>query len=392
MEKICENEKCYGCGTCCVICPQNAISMMEDEITGHFRPTINHEKCINCGLCYKRCPANDKYKYADNIITYAAYRIDPSKQSGSSSGGVAAAFYELAISKKWSIVGTVMDSDFRVKMKCSNDGRIIESFKGSKYVQAYTIEALSELKHVLKEKKNVLFIGTPCQCEAARCVATGYEDKLLTVDLICHGVPSNDFLRAYIKWIEKKKKTEIKHVSFRSSWGEEMILNNGEKDVWHRRMFWDPYLGAFNEGLINNTACFTCPFACEKRCSDITIGDFWGIGSESPFHKPNRKVSVIGVNSKRGYDFLNECTSLVLEERNWSEAVAGNSQLRKPLEKGKQYDVFWKNYHKFGIEAALKATVYKKVSKRYYKEYPIILVKNIIKNVCDISKGDSNKY
>ena len=156
-----------------------------------------------------------------------------------------------------------------------------------------------------------------------------------------------------------------------------MILKDESKDVWHRRMFWDPYLEAFNAGITINSSCFTCPFACEKRCSDITIGDFWGIGSESPFHKPNRKVSVIGVNSKRGFDFLNECKSLVLEKRNWSEAVAGNSQLRAPLPKSSQYDLFWEKYYKYGIDAAFKATVYKKVCKRYYKEYPIILLKSI---------------
>ena len=71
--------------------------------------------------------------------------------------------------------------------------------KGSKYVQAYTIEALTELKRTLKEDKNVLFIGTPCECEAARSVANGNEEKLLTVDLICHGVPSNKILNDYIK-------------------------------------------------------------------------------------------------------------------------------------------------------------------------------------------------
>lgn len=109
------------------------------------------------------------------------------KQIGSSSGGVAAALYELAISKEWSIIGTVIDSDFRVKMELSNDKQAIESFKGSKYVQAYTIEALTELKRTLKADKNVLFIGTPCECEAARSVANGNEEKLLTVDLICHG-------------------------------------------------------------------------------------------------------------------------------------------------------------------------------------------------------------
>ena len=59
---------------------------------------------------------------------------------------------------------------------------------------------------------------------------------LLTVDLICHGVPSYKVLRDYIKWVEVKKKSKIQKISFRSSWGEEMILNDGKKNVWHRRM------------------------------------------------------------------------------------------------------------------------------------------------------------
>lgn len=49
------------------------------------------------------------------------------------------------------------------------------------------------------------------------------------------------------------------------------------------------------------------------------------------------------------------------------------------LPKSSQYDLFWEKYYKYGIDAAFKATVYKKVCKRYYKEYPIILLKSIIK-------------
>ena len=99
MERICENEKCYGCGACYVICPKNAISMKEDVVTGHFRPIINESKCINCGLCVKHCPANHTYKFVDNMVTYAAYRTEPDKQMGSSSGGVSAVLYVLASSK-----------------------------------------------------------------------------------------------------------------------------------------------------------------------------------------------------------------------------------------------------------------------------------------------------
>ena len=191
------------------MCPKDAISLKENETTGHLRPVIDQGKCIDCGLCSKHCPANSEYKYKDNTVTYAAYRTDPEKQNGSSSGGVAAAFYELAIDKNWAIVGTIMDSNFKARMELSCDKQNIEQFKGSKYVQAYPVDALNQVKSVLKEGKNVLFIGTPCECEAARSIAMDNAERLLTVDLICHGVPSYKVLRDYIKWVEVKKKSKI---------------------------------------------------------------------------------------------------------------------------------------------------------------------------------------
>lgn len=43
MQKICENKKCYGCGACCTVCPKDAISLKENETTGHLRPVIDQE-------------------------------------------------------------------------------------------------------------------------------------------------------------------------------------------------------------------------------------------------------------------------------------------------------------------------------------------------------------
>lgn len=49
-------DKCTGCGGCTVVCPTNAIVMIEDE-EGFEVPYINEEKCINCGKCYNKCHA-----------------------------------------------------------------------------------------------------------------------------------------------------------------------------------------------------------------------------------------------------------------------------------------------------------------------------------------------
>lgn len=381
MNMICEENTCYGCGLCVAECPMNAISMRESEITGHFKPIINTEKCIDCGRCVEKCPYNQSIEFYENIRTFAAYRKNAEEQIGSSSGGVAAALYEVAIDNDWYVAGTYMNEDFNTEMILTNSREDITKFKGSKYVQANTKSVYKELKKTLNKGINVLFIGTPCQCQAARIAVGNKNESLITVDLICHGVPSQKIFKQYIKWVEEQKNRIVRKVSFRSPWGEEMIMNDGKRDIWKRRMYWDPYLEAFSIGIINNECCYQCPFAQDKRASDLTIGDFWGIGTSEPFEDPKRKISVIGVNTKRGEKLLTKCNSLVLIERKWDEAVAGNAQLQSALNKSDMYNLFWDTYLKAGLDEAFKATIYDSVSKKYKKEYPKTFIKSSVKKI-----------
>ena len=381
MDLICKQERCYGCGLCANLCSVHAISMKEDEFTGHFHPIIDNRLCIDCKKCRNQCPANHAPVFHPTIKAYAAWRKDPRQQIGSSSGGVAAALYEVALKKGWTIVGTSMDGVCKVSTRVTETVDFIEQFKGSKYVQADTRDVFRTISEKVQSGARVLFIGTPCQCEAARSAVGKKQDFLLTIDLVCHGVPSQKLLRDYVLWIEKKKKKKIDSISFRSDWGVEMQMFAKGQTIWKRRMYWDYYLDLFNSGYITNSACFTCPYAGEKRASDLTIGDFWGIGKTVPFDSPKRKVSLIAVNTNKGACFLNECTSLSFCEREWAEAVAGNSQLQAPIQKSEQYDLFWDQYNEAGFDAAVRATVYDKVTKRFLKEYPILSAKSSIKAI-----------
>lgn len=47
-------EDCCGCTACYSICPQKAISMVEDE-EGFLYPQIDSQKCIGCKMCVKVC-------------------------------------------------------------------------------------------------------------------------------------------------------------------------------------------------------------------------------------------------------------------------------------------------------------------------------------------------
>lgn len=45
-------DECVGCGTCVDECPQEAISMNDDDIAA-----VNDE-CTECGLCVDACPTS----------------------------------------------------------------------------------------------------------------------------------------------------------------------------------------------------------------------------------------------------------------------------------------------------------------------------------------------
>lgn len=53
-----EKDECCGCTSCYSICPNSAISMVEDE-EGFEYPKINQSKCIRCYMCLKVCPFKD---------------------------------------------------------------------------------------------------------------------------------------------------------------------------------------------------------------------------------------------------------------------------------------------------------------------------------------------
>ena len=129
---------------------------------------------------------------------------------------------------------------------------------------------------------------------------------------------------------------------------DEMIYYS---NVWYSR-YKDVYFNTFIDGYTYRPSCYQCQYARKERCSDITIGDFWGIGADFKHDTVNGCSCMLPITEK-GKKILEDC-QLDLYERTVDEAVLGNDQLRSP----KKYDVrrrwFRKLNHWMGVGVAYR--------------------------------------
>lgn len=373
---ICEKEKCAACYACVNRCPKEAIYMEKDEI-GNLYTKVNEELCINCGICKKVCPVNNELNLTEPKHVYAAWAADIIDRNSSTSGGAATVFSKVVIEDHGVVFGAALDNEMNVRhIEVSNIEETVR-LKGSKYVQSEIRDIYKKVKVRLMENKQVVFIGTPCQVSGLNSFLGKNEYKnLITVDLVCHGTPSGQLLKDYLK---EKGIKKYDFISFRDKEGFNLKLRLNDREVLNEPMEKCAYYRGFMKALFYRENCYSCPYAGSKRCSDITIGDFWGLGKEEKFDKSVEDgVSLILINTKKGEDFFNKCSKeFYYEERSLHEAVEGNSQLRSPSLKHKNYDLFKKLYISKGIEFAVKRS---------------FLTDDIVEAVAKVLRGNKKLY
>ncbi len=298
-EKINLKSECVGCGTCEKECPGGAISIIADR-KGFRTPQIDVDKCITCNRCEQVCPQiNYSPTGCENPKCYGVI-ANEEVLNQSSSGGAFSVICDYIFEREGYVCGAAYNSDFKSVshiMISSKDE--LYKLRGSKYVRS----DLGNIFNVVREKLDggnyVLFSGTPCQVVALYNVLGKDYEKLITVDLICSGVPSEHFFAQYVDEIRKDK--VIKSINMRPKkygWdasGIQIIFeDNSEYMIPGIR---DPYLKAYLNKIMNYSACYNCQFASWPRQADFTIGDLWHV--QKLFFKENfeKGISCLTTNS-----------------------------------------------------------------------------------------------
>lgn len=294
---------CCGCGACAQICPRNCIIMKEDE-EGFLYPVVDYEICIQCGLCEKACPAIHRCKRKTAAKVYAAASKDEELVSRSSSGGMFGVLAEYILNKNGVIFGVAFNETLEPVHQVAETAEDYKKLHGSKYIQSNTRNTFAECKAYLDAGRYVLYTGTPCQIAGLRQYLQKDYDKLLAVELICHGVPSPGMWRQYIKELEEESGHRITNAAFRykdKGWKEYRFrteYENGEERIVSGSQ--SPFLKAFFNNLTLRPSCYECRYRIEYTKSDLMIGDFWGVGKYYQHFDEQLGVSALLVLSDKG--------------------------------------------------------------------------------------------
>lgn len=349
MIHIESKELCCGCNACTQACPKHCISMNEDE-EGFLYPCVDLNICIDCHLCEKVCPVINQKSHRTPIGVYAGKNKDEELRMKSSSGGLFILLAEKILLEKGVVFGAKFNRDWEVIHDFAEDLEGVAEFQGSKYVQSRIGSSYKNTEEFLKQGRRVLFTGTPCQVAGLKLFLRKEYENLLTVDFVCHGVPSPKVWQMYLKEILSSPKGSvgkntvlhslndlpvITGISFRDKelgWKKfgfvvrkSVPLFGTDKnsvllsETYSKNLF----MKGFLSDLYLRPSCHACPSKFFKSGSDITIGDYWGIQEVLPDFDDDKGVSLIMINTEKGHSIY-DGLAVESKQTSYAEALKGN--------------------------------------------------------------------
>lgn len=356
MIEIKDKSKCCGCFGCEQICPKAAITMKNDR-EGFWYPDIDIKKCINCGLCDSVCPQLHPEKVSESTQVFAAYRKDFEKRLKSASGGIFAVIAEQVIKEGGSVFGAAFNKNFELNHIEVNRIENLYALQGSKYVQSRLSDSYSVVKERLNSGIKVLFSGTPCQVSGLKKFLNKEYENLLTMDLVCHGVPSPKVWKKYISelgngenlisFTQRAKENGISKSYLEFEFSDGKVLKQGYNE--------NIFMKGFNQNLFLRPSCYDCGFKGTDRCSDITIGDFWGFEKFHPEFFDDFGISLVMVHSNKGMKALNDASdSLMIMKSTSEEATNENLCITSPVAMNKKRDAFFESIENNSVIKSIK--------------------------------------
>lgn len=385
MIEIVDKSKCCGCEACRSICPKKCISMQADK-EGFLYPKVDLSQCVGCKLCEKVCPVlNPKYSKREPLV-YAGINNDINIRLQSSSGGIFTLIAEQVIQKKGVVFGACFDEQWNVVHDYTETKEGLARFRGSKYVQSYIGDSFLQAKRFLDEGRFVLFSGTPCQIAGLKNFLRKPYQNLLTVDLVCHGVPSQKVWQKHLYELVSdayniKKRNlsfffadKINSISFRS---KENGWKNFSMSIFYKNenkrvipFYNDTYMNVFLLNLSLRPCCYTCPTKLHYIQSDISLADFWGVDRLSSEIDDDKGCGLVLVNNEHVISLLKSLDCQLYEQR-LNDVVKYNMNIhysvKKPINRKFFYMILDKTNLAFAYKVSTSSAILMRIIRKIYR-------------------------
>lgn len=376
MITITEKKNCTGCYACSNICPQHCITM-ESDSEGFCYPKVNMESCVNCGLCEKVCPVLHKTEQSHTPTAYATYNKEETVRMQSSSGGIFTLIADYVLDNNGIVYGVAFDGQFDVVHVAVDNKEDLSRLRGSKYVQSKIGDTYKQAKDFLREERQVLFTGTPCQIAGLKSyLGRGY-NNLICQDIICHGVPSPAVWRQYLELRIQKSGASPEKITFRQkdkSWKRyDVQIDFAKGIIYNRPAKNEPYMRAFLSNVCLRPSCYDCQYKTLSRVSDVTLADYWDIESQHPEMDDDKGTSLVMIHSTKGAEVFDKLKDKICyKEVDAVQAVTGNASAVKSSAWNPKREKFFTELGNIEFDALIK---------KYCKDQISILIKRKVKLV-----------
>lgn len=349
MIRIIDKHKCCGCSACVQICPKKCISFQQD-MQGFKYPEVDDNICVKCGKCQKVCPVLNHSEPQSPINVYAAINPDEDIRAMSSSGGVFSALAELIINQGGVVFGASFNNKWEVIHSYAESISDTIKFRGSKYVQSNMGDNYTKVRDILLDGRIVLFSGTPCQIMGLKKFLQKDYDNLVTVSVVCHGVPSPLVWQTYLDNLLLASPGQLTDISFRdksTGWNNYNFRVNGVRDgaETESEFVCEPfrqnlYMQLFSTNLSLRPSCFQCPANDGKSRSDIVIADYWGVDVIHPEISDNKGTSLVLVYTNKGMNYWDSLV-LTMQESTYDTALKYNPCIKDCVKETVLNKLFW---------------------------------------------------
>lgn len=371
---------CVGCEACSQVCAYSAVSFAEDE-EGFRYPSVNNNLCVDCGLCRDVCPINNMpERYSDNKTAFGGYISDELVREQSTSGGAFSAIVDAWCDDNYVVFGAVTDG-LTVGHSFITDKKELARFRKSKYSQSVVGTSYQDAQRFLKEGRKVVFSGTPCQIAGLRSFLNGTAaDNLLTVEVICEGVPTPHYVRRLSEYVEKKYGAPIDSIDYRykehNRWDFQVMLLNvtskshGKITVKYDRWL-NPFWSIWLNHLMSRPSCYQCRFTNTSRVADISLGDLWGVHLYCPeLYGSNKGASLVICNTGKGKDALDKARTLMFgHDLAFDDALRYQSPMRKAIAYNENRQEFMRDVIALDYQSLVKKWAVKPSLRLLFQKY-----------------------